>query len=194
MAKALVAIDERKLANIRLHHARCGGADRLAARRLDRARRFALSRSVAEAPPLEAAVRIGCERGASLRAFCARAANSVSRPTGRTMPNGRLLRLLRARDFVWTAERADDWRKPWPGFAGTRYEAKAKREGRAPCYLSFPRGRWLARDSAGSARCRRLGPASEARFRLRSASSAGGSGPGRAAERRRGCAAQRALR
>jgi tRNA (guanine-N7-)-methyltransferase len=50
-----------------------------------------------------------------------------------------LLRLLRSRDFSWTAERADDWRKPWPGFSGTRYEAKAKREGRAPAYLTFRR-------------------------------------------------------
>jgi tRNA (guanine-N7-)-methyltransferase len=50
-----------------------------------------------------------------------------------------LERLLRARDFVWTAERADDWRQPWVGFQGTRYEAKAKREGRVPCYLEFVR-------------------------------------------------------
>jgi tRNA (guanine-N7-)-methyltransferase len=47
--------------------------------------------------------------------------------------------LLRAPDFLWTAERADDWRRPWDGFAGTRYEAKAKREGRTPCYLVFRR-------------------------------------------------------
>lgn len=47
--------------------------------------------------------------------------------------------LLRVSDFVWTAERADDWRKPWAGFKGTRYEAKAKREGRTPCYLEFRR-------------------------------------------------------
>jgi tRNA (guanine-N7-)-methyltransferase len=47
--------------------------------------------------------------------------------------------LERSRDFVWTAERADDWRKPWAGFRGTRYEAKAKREGRTPCYLEFRR-------------------------------------------------------
>jgi tRNA (guanine-N7-)-methyltransferase len=44
-----------------------------------------------------------------------------------------------SRDFVWTAERADDWRLPWPGFVRTRYEAKAVREGRAPCYLVFRR-------------------------------------------------------
>jgi len=50
-----------------------------------------------------------------------------------------LLRFIRAPDFTWVAERADDWRKPWPGFSGTRYEAKAKREGRAPAYLVFRR-------------------------------------------------------
>jgi tRNA (guanine-N7-)-methyltransferase len=47
--------------------------------------------------------------------------------------------LMRSPDFAWTAARADDWRQPWPGFTQTRYEAKAKREGRAPCYLIFRR-------------------------------------------------------
>lgn len=41
--------------------------------------------------------------------------------------------------FEWTAERADHWRQPWPGFVRTRYEAKAVREGRTPCYLVFRR-------------------------------------------------------
>jgi tRNA (guanine-N7-)-methyltransferase len=50
-----------------------------------------------------------------------------------------LQHLMRSRDFEWTAERADDWRLPWPGFTATRYEAKAKREGRVPCYLIFRR-------------------------------------------------------
>ena len=50
-----------------------------------------------------------------------------------------LTRFLRSSEFTWTAERADDWRKPWPSFAGTRYEAKALREGRKPCYLVFRR-------------------------------------------------------
>ena len=50
-----------------------------------------------------------------------------------------LERFIRAADFDWTAERADDWRKPWPGFRSTRYEAKAKREKRMPCYLEFRR-------------------------------------------------------
>jgi len=48
-----------------------------------------------------------------------------------------LARVLRSPDFVWIAETAADWRQPWPGFSGTRYEAKAKREGRAPAYFVF---------------------------------------------------------
>jgi tRNA (guanine-N7-)-methyltransferase len=50
-----------------------------------------------------------------------------------------LLLLARSPDFTWTAERAADWRMPWPEFIRTRYEAKAVREGRAPCYLIFRR-------------------------------------------------------
>jgi tRNA (guanine-N7-)-methyltransferase len=50
-----------------------------------------------------------------------------------------LRHLTQSNDFDWTAERADDWRQPWPGFTSTRYEAKAKREGRVPCYLIFRR-------------------------------------------------------
>ena len=48
-----------------------------------------------------------------------------------------LARVLRSKDFAWTAEVASDWRKPWPEFSGTRYEAKAKREGRVPAYFIF---------------------------------------------------------
>jgi tRNA (guanine-N7-)-methyltransferase len=48
-----------------------------------------------------------------------------------------LMRILRSPDLVWTAQRADDWRKPWPGYVATRYEAKAKREGRVPAYFIF---------------------------------------------------------
>ena len=50
-----------------------------------------------------------------------------------------LAHVMRSPAFAWTAERADDWRQPWPGFSDTRYEAKAKREGRVPCYLIFRR-------------------------------------------------------
>ncbi|MEM5471195.1 tRNA (guanosine(46)-N7)-methyltransferase TrmB [Hoeflea sp. AS60] len=42
-------------------------------------------------------------------------------------------------EFEWTARTASDWREPWEGWPGTRYEAKAIREGRTPCYLEFER-------------------------------------------------------
>ena len=41
--------------------------------------------------------------------------------------------------LAWTAERPADWRRPWPGWPGTRYEAKALGEGRRPHYLRFVR-------------------------------------------------------
>lgn len=50
-----------------------------------------------------------------------------------------LERLLRSPSFAWNAERADDWRRPWPGYVRTRYEEKAIRAGRRPCYLVFRR-------------------------------------------------------
>lgn len=50
-----------------------------------------------------------------------------------------LIRILRSGEFEWTAERAEDWLKPWPDFPGTRYEAKAMREGRKPAYFTFVR-------------------------------------------------------
>ncbi len=50
-----------------------------------------------------------------------------------------LQRLIRSTDFEWTARCADDWRKSWPDFIGTRYHAKAARAERAPCFLVFRR-------------------------------------------------------
>ncbi len=41
--------------------------------------------------------------------------------------------------FEWLAERPDDWRRPPEGWRSTRYEAKALREGRTPTYLRFAR-------------------------------------------------------
>jgi len=41
--------------------------------------------------------------------------------------------------FEWVASSADDWRIPYEGWPGTRYEAKAIREGRTPAYLTFRR-------------------------------------------------------
>jgi len=138
MAKAIVAIDERGLTNIRLHH---GDAVELLAwlpphslarvdllypdpwpKRRHWKRRFVSDANVAA---LARVVR----QGGEFR-FATDWANYAE---------WTLLRLLRSRGFTWVAECADDWRKPWEGFSGTRYEAKAKREGRAPTYLVFRR-------------------------------------------------------
>lgn len=138
MAKALAAIEARGLANVRLHH---GDAVDLLAwlpdaslatvyllypdpwpKRRHWKRRFVQDRTVAE---IARVLRPGGEF---------RFASDIADYAAWT-----LIRLLRSPDFDWTAERADDWRKPWPDFEGTRYEAKAKREGRTPCYLTFRR-------------------------------------------------------
>lgn len=50
-----------------------------------------------------------------------------------------LARALRCRALRWTAERAADWTRPYPGWPGTRYEAKAIAAGRRPTYLEFAR-------------------------------------------------------
>ncbi|MFC3163199.1 tRNA (guanine(46)-N(7))-methyltransferase TrmB [Ciceribacter thiooxidans] len=39
--------------------------------------------------------------------------------------------------FEWTARNAVDWKTPFAGWPGTRYEAKARREGRGSAYLTF---------------------------------------------------------
>lgn len=138
MAKALAAVDAQKLANIRLHHADAveliGWLPAASLARVDLLypdpwpkrrhwkRRFVSDASVA------ALARI-LRPGGEFR-FATDWANYAE---------WTLLRLLRSRDFTWTAELADDWRRPWPAFGGTRYETKAMREGRAPCYLVFRR-------------------------------------------------------
>jgi tRNA (guanine-N7-)-methyltransferase len=138
MAKALAAIDEHKLQNIRLHHG--DATDILAwlpaaslvrfdllypdpwSKRRHWKRRFVQDESVAAIARI---VRPGGEF---------RFASDIPDYVAWT-----LMRLTRSPDFTWTAEQADDWRAAWPGFSGTRYEAKAKRAGRVPCYLIFKR-------------------------------------------------------
>ena len=48
-----------------------------------------------------------------------------------------LARFLDSRHFRWA--RTDDWRRPWPGWLPTRYEAKARVESRNSVYLTFVR-------------------------------------------------------
>ncbi len=50
-----------------------------------------------------------------------------------------LMHAQNAPAFVWTAETAADWRDRPDDWPQTRYEAKARREGRPPAYLKFRR-------------------------------------------------------
>ena len=138
MAKALAAIEANELRNVRLHF---GDATFLLAwlppaslarvdliypdpwpKRRHWKRRFVQDRSVAE---IARVLRPGGEL---------RFATDIADYAAWT-----LLRVIRSPAFAWTAERANDWRQPWLGFTRTRYEAKAERAERAPCYLIFRR-------------------------------------------------------
>jgi tRNA (guanine-N7-)-methyltransferase len=48
-----------------------------------------------------------------------------------------LFEMRRHGGFRWTAAESRDWTTPFPGWVETRYEAKAKREGRKSSYLCF---------------------------------------------------------
>ena len=138
MAKALAAIAERNLRNIRLHH---GDATEMMAWLPDKSlvridliypdpwpkrrhwkRRFVQDERIAEIA-------------------------RILRPNGEfrfitDIPDyaaWTLSRMVRSPRFVWIAERASDWQQPWAGFDSTRYDAKARREGRRSCYLVFRR-------------------------------------------------------
>lgn len=138
MAKALASIHDRGLANIRLHH---GDATDVLAWLPD----ASLVRFDLLYPDPWPKRRHWKRRFVQMRSLAEIA--RVLRPGGEfrfvsDWPDyaAWTLRLLaQASDFEWTAECADDWRLPWPGFTSTRYEAKAKREGRVPCYLIFRR-------------------------------------------------------
>jgi tRNA (guanine-N7-)-methyltransferase len=138
VAKALAAIEEHKLSNIRLHFGDASELlDWLPASTLTRIdllypdpwpKRRHWKRRFIQDDSLKRLARL-LKPGGELRFATDIADYAVYA----------LTRALRSPDFVWTAECADDWRKAWPDFSGTRYEAKAKREGRAPAYFIFRR-------------------------------------------------------
>jgi tRNA (guanine-N7-)-methyltransferase len=138
VAKALLAVDARKLENIRLHF---GDASEL----IDWLPANALAR-IDLLYPDPWPKRRHWKRRFIQDETLARLAR-ILRPDGELRfatdiadyAVYALARVLRSRDFVWTAEAASDWREAWPDFAGTRYEAKAKREGRVPGYFIFRR-------------------------------------------------------
>ncbi|HVX91687.1 MAG TPA: tRNA (guanosine(46)-N7)-methyltransferase TrmB [Xanthobacteraceae bacterium] len=138
MAKALALIEAHGLANLRLHQgdavalmawlppASIAGVDLLYPDPWPKRRHW--KRRFVQDATVEALARILRPGGAF------RFASDVPDYVAWTLEH-----MARSQKFIWTAERADDWRRPWPGFAGTRYEAKARREGRTPCYLTFRR-------------------------------------------------------
>ena len=50
-----------------------------------------------------------------------------------------LARIARSPDFIWEPKGGADWLTPWEGWRSTRYEEKARREGRPSGYFSFVR-------------------------------------------------------
>lgn len=139
VAKALAGIEQGRLDNVRL---RAGDAGALIAGlpvgALSRIfilypdpwpKRRQNKRRLISAPMLRELARVA-RRGAEIRF-----ATDIDDYAGWT-----LRRFLESGDFIWRAHEADDWRLPWPDWPGTRYEAKARREGREPVYLTFVRG------------------------------------------------------
>jgi len=138
MAKALAAIEGAGLENIRLHPGDAGelvdwlpasSLDRVALlypdpwpKRRQRKRRFVSPEMLTR---LARVLRPGAEF---------RFATDIDDYAAWT-----LARVLAHPDFSWPAERVRDWQEPWPGWPGTRYEAKALAEGRRPVYLTFVR-------------------------------------------------------
>lgn len=138
VAKALTLIEENQLRNVRLY----GGDARavieaLPQRALDgvyllypdpwpkrrqRKRRFLSDDMLAR---LARIMRPGAEL---------RFATDIDDNAGWT-----LARILRSADFSWSPQNATEWQRPWEGWSGTRYEAKALLEGRRPVYLTFLR-------------------------------------------------------
>lgn len=54
-----------------------------------------------------------------------------------TYVNWTLLHCREHGGFKWQAAQSSDWLTPFAGWPGTRYEAKARREGRSSAYLTF---------------------------------------------------------
>jgi tRNA (guanine-N7-)-methyltransferase len=136
VAKTLAAIDREKLDNVRI---RAGDAVRL----IECLTSQSLSRLFVLYPDPWPKRRHNKRRIIS-KAMVGELAR-VLRPGGETRfatdiddyAGWTLRRFLDNPRFVWPAQRAEDWRRPWPDWRETRYEAKARREGRRPVYLTF---------------------------------------------------------
>lgn len=138
VAKAIAAISDRKLTNVRVH---CGDArDVLAilpSASLDRIellypdpwpKHRHRKRRIVSLEFLEEAARL-LKPGRELWF-----ATDIDDYCGWTLDFVR-----RSAQFDWPARRACDWLRPWAGWTPTRYEQKARRENRPSAYLTFVR-------------------------------------------------------
>jgi tRNA (guanine-N7-)-methyltransferase len=138
MAKALAGIDEMSLGNVRLYDNDAAFVlDWLPAQSLSRVdllypdpwpKKRQFKRRFVSDENLKKIVR-ALQPGGEFR-FASDIASYVE---------WTLFHVRRQPGLDWTAARADDWRVAWPGWPGTRYEAKALNEGRIPAYLIFKR-------------------------------------------------------
>ena len=138
IAKLLIAIEDQRLANIRifdgdgrqlLANLEAASIDRLFIlypdpwpKRRHEKRRLLDARTVSE---LYRVMRPGAEL---------RLATDSADYLGWSLRN-----VLAHGGFVWLAEGPQDWRRPPADWCQTRYEAKALSEGRRPIYLGFSR-------------------------------------------------------
>ncbi|MDB5641834.1 MAG: tRNA ((7)-)-methyltransferase [Hyphomicrobiales bacterium] len=138
IAKLLVQIEDRNIANVRAHHGDAreilvklpaGSIDRIDVLYPDpwpkwrqRKRRFLSSQNIAE---IGRVLRVG---------GVLRFATDIDDYAGWV-----LARLIRQPGWKWEEGQplARAWTDAWANWPGTRYEAKAFREGRSPVYLTF---------------------------------------------------------
>lgn len=143
VAKALVGIDKNNLKNVRLHHGDVRDVlDRLPDSCLDNA--YILFPDPWPKPRHFKRRLIQEELISGL--------HRVLKPGGHlyfasdilSYVDWALIRILRyraknERGFHWPVKNAKDWMQPYPDWPGTKYEAKAFREGRTPHYFTFNR-------------------------------------------------------
>ncbi|MEM9726644.1 MAG: tRNA (guanine(46)-N(7))-methyltransferase TrmB [Pseudomonadota bacterium] len=143
VAKLLSGLDAQKLSNVRVHpHDARDVLDACPDAALGRVfllypdpwpKRRHWKRRFVNADSLDALSRV-MARGAQLRI-----ASDIPSYISHCLAVLQSRRAGGQRDFRWTAERAEDWRRPWSDWPGTKYERKALEAGRTPCYLTFER-------------------------------------------------------
>lgn len=138
VAKALALVEENNLANVRIH---ANDAGRL----IDRLPTGAIARVDLLYPDPWP------KRRQNKRRFVS---DQMLKRLARVLPSGGLFcfatdiddyaawtlaRIARSPDFAWAAQAGADWLAPWQGWRSTRYEQKARREGRPSGYFTFVR-------------------------------------------------------